>query len=87
MDKDIHLEILTGMAERTIKRLWVIIILLVCVLVATNGAWIYYESQFVTEEWTFEAQADGDSNAIANGNGEVYFYGGESEGDAQEANP
>lgn len=78
--KDIHLEILTGMAERTIKRLWVIIILLVVVLVATNGAWIYYESPFVTEEWTFDAYADGDSNAIANGDGEVNFYGGESEG-------
>lgn len=86
-EKDIHLEILASMAERTIKRLWVIIILLVVVLVATNGAWIYYESQFVTEEWTVDAYADGDSNAIANGDGEVYFYGGESTGNTSAENP
>ena len=87
MEKDIHLEIIASMAERTIKRLWVIIILLVCVLVLTNGAWIYYESQFTDEEWTFDAYADGDSTAIANGDGEVNFYGGEGESNPQEANP
>lgn len=81
-EKDIHLEIIAGIAERTIKRLWVIIIILVLLLAGSNAAWIYYESQFVEEEWTFDAYSDGDSNAIANGDGEVYFYGGESQGNA-----
>ena len=31
--------------ERTIKRLWITIILLILMLVGTNGAWLYYESQ------------------------------------------
>ena len=31
--------------ERVIKRLWIIAILLIILLVGTNGAWIWYESQ------------------------------------------
>ena len=38
--------------ERTIKRLWILIILLAVFLVGTNAAWIYYESQFETMETT-----------------------------------
>lgn len=38
--------------ERTIKRLWILIILLAVFLVGTNAAWIYYESQFETVETT-----------------------------------
>lgn len=34
--------------ERTIKRLWITIILLILMLVGTNGAWLYYESQMET---------------------------------------
>lgn len=65
--------------ERTIKRLWVLLILLIVLLVATNGAWLWYESQFVEESWTYEATTDNGGTAIANGEGEVYYYGdGES---------
>ena len=67
--------------ENTIKRLWIVIIILILLLAGTNAAWIYYESQFIDESWTYEATADNGSNAIANGEGEVYFYGGESESD------
>lgn len=70
--------------ERTIKRMWILIILLVVVLFGSNAAWVYYESQFVDESWTYEATADNGSNAIANGDGEVYFYGSESASDAHE---
>ncbi len=31
-------------AERTQKRLWVVILLLIVLLVGSNCAWIYYES-------------------------------------------
>jgi len=37
-------------AERTIKRLWILCIILIILLVGTNIAWIYYESQFETEK-------------------------------------
>lgn len=36
-------------AERTIKRLWILCILLIVLLVGTNIAWIHYESQFSDE--------------------------------------
>lgn len=79
----------SGMArmERTNKRLWIVVIILIVALIASNIGWIAYESQFVDESWTFDAYADGDSNAIANGDGEVYFYGSESKSDAQKTNP
>lgn len=72
--------------ERTIKRLWILLILVISLLVATNGLWVWYESQFVEEEWTFEATTDNGGDAIANGNGEVYYYGS-SESYAENENP
>lgn len=58
-------------AERTIKRLWILCILLIVLLVGTNAGWIYYESQF-TEEVTVtqEADTDGGGNAIVNNGGD-----------------
>lgn len=63
--------------ERTIKRLWIALILVVVLLVGSNCAWLYYESQFVDEVTTesYEATADNDSVAIANGSGEVNYGG------------
>jgi hypothetical protein len=34
--------------ERVSRRLWITVILLIALLVATNGAWLWYESQFET---------------------------------------
>lgn len=70
--------------ERTIKRLWILLLVMLVLLVGTNGAWIYYESQFVDESWTFEANTDDGGTAIANGDGEVYYYG---EGESNQENP
>ena len=51
--------------ERTIKRLWILMILALCLLVGTNAFWIWYESQFedivVTQE-----NSDGFNNFIGN---------------------
>lgn len=47
--------------ERTIKRLWILVILLAVFLVGTNAAWIYYESQFETVETTQEIYQDVDA--------------------------
>lgn len=38
--------------DRTIKRLWILAIILIVLLVGTNLAWLYYESQFETVEQT-----------------------------------
>ena len=64
-------------AERSAKRLWVAIILMIVLLVGTNGAWLWYESQFeVVETTTIEAEQDGSGvNVVGGGNVE---YGAES---------
>ena len=61
--------------ERTIKRLWILLILVISLLVATNGAWIVYESQFTDEVVTVESETDNGGTAIANANGEITYYG------------
>ena len=54
-------------AERTAKRLWITILLLIVLLVGTNGLWIWYESQFqyyqTTQEVTQESN-HGDNSFI-----------------------
>ena len=39
--------------ERVIKRLWILCIIIFICLIATNAAWIWYESQFA-DEWLAE---------------------------------
>lgn len=57
-------------AERTIKRLWILCILLIVLLVGTNFAWIYYENQFMDEVTTTQTVTQdvdtGDGTAIIN---------------------
>lgn len=64
-------------AERAARRMWVVIILLIVMLVGTNGAWLWYESQFedVVTNTTVEADAEDGGNAIANADGSVIFNG------------
>lgn len=77
MDKDISFvafESVCSRFERTIKRLWILVIILTLLLVGTNCAWLWYESQFQYVETTtesYEADATDGGIAIANGDGEV----------------
>lgn len=83
MDKDISYVAFEGVCarfERTIKRLWILVIILTVFLVGTNCAWLWYESQFetVTSETateTYTSDATDGGVAIANGNGEVDYNG------------
>ena len=55
-------------AEITIKRLWITILLLIVLLVGTNGMWIWYESQFEYSQTTQEVTQEsnhGDNSFIA----------------------
>ena len=63
-------------AERTTKRLWITVLVLIVMLVSTNGAWIWYESQFSDIETTIEAEQDGSGVNIVSG-GDL-DYGAES---------
>ena len=73
MDKDISYVAFEGVCarfERTIKRLWILVIILTLLLVGTNCAWLWYESQFQYVETTtesYEAEATDGGIAIANG--------------------
>ena len=62
--------------ERANKRNFIIIIILILALIATNAGWIIYESQFETVETPIEAEQSGaDVNII--GSGDIQ-YGAES---------
>lgn len=62
--------------ERSNKRLWIVVLVLIISLLGTNAGWIYYESQFVTMETTVEQEVDtGDGDATVIGVGD---YNGES---------
>lgn len=60
--------------ERTVRRLWILLIMLVVLLVGSNALWIWYESQWQVEETT-EIRQD------TSGNGSNYVVGGDLYGE------
>lgn len=71
------IDLLSAMAERTIKRMWICVLVLIIALIGTNAGWLYYESQFedVVTTTTYEADATDGGNAVANGDGSVVLNG------------
>lgn len=63
--------------ERTIKRLWIAILILIFLLVGSNCIWILYENQFEDIEIVQE-NADGYNSFIGNDGDIVY---GETNGE------
>ena len=59
-------EAIMARMERTIRRLWILCIVLILLLAGTNGAWIYYESQFVEEVTITQDNKDGYNNYVGN---------------------
>lgn len=58
--------------ERTIKRLWILCIIMFIALVVSNGMWVYYESQFAVEETTEVTQRnDGGNNNYIGNDGDI----------------
>ena len=60
--------------ERTIRRLWVLCIILILLLAGTNAAWIYYENSFEDVVITAEQSAETGNN---------YAVGGDINGEAK----
>ena len=63
--------------ERQMRRMWIVILLLICALIGTNLAWIIYNSQFEVVEETTETNitqdnGNGDNNYIGN-NGDITY--------------
>ena len=43
------IDLVTAFAERTVKRLWIVVLILIILLVGSNAMWLYYESKFKDE--------------------------------------
>lgn len=57
--------------ERTIKRLWIALILVIVLLVGSNCAWLYYESSFEEEVITVTQENDDGYNNYLGGDGNI----------------
>ena len=53
--------------ERQIKRLWITVLVLIVMLVSTNGAWIWYEGQMETIYQEVTQEADTGTNNFVGG--------------------
>ena len=60
--------------ERTIKRLWIVLLVTIFCLVGSNLAWTIYESQFQDVVITQEADTRNGGSNYMNGTGE-FSYG------------
>ena len=70
-EKDQYMiDIVSALAERTVKRLWIALILTILLLVGTNGLWIWHVSQFETVTTTIEAEQESEE-------GNNYAVGGD----------
>lgn len=68
--------------ERTIRRLWILLIVLVVFLVGSNALWIWYEAQF--EDVSVEQEVDtGEGDAFVVGNGDLSYGEGQTESEDQ----
>lgn len=72
-------------AERTNKRMWILVIILIVALIATNLGWIIYENQYsdVVTTTEIEAEQDGGYNFVSGGD---LSYGTESQNQGNNQN-
>lgn len=70
-------------AERTVKRLWISTILLLIALIATNAAWIWYESQWEVVEEVTTTQSVTQSADSKEGDAINRFVGGDEYGETK----
>ena len=57
--------------ERTIRRLWILCIIIFAALIGTNAGWIYYEQQFVDEVVTVEQENESGYNNYIGNDGDI----------------
>lgn len=70
--------------ERTIKRLWILCIIIFLAFVGSNAAWLYYESQWeVVETVTTTTTQEVEQDSEDGGSNNNYFYGGDYNGEAK----
>lgn len=69
--------------ERTINRLFIIIIVSIILSFASNAAWLYYESQFKTI--SYEQDGEGLNNINAGSQGDIDYGAESADKDKQES--
>lgn len=58
--------------ERVIKRMWVLVLSLIILLVASNAAWIWYCNQWETvESWEITQENEGGNNNYIGNDGDI----------------
>lgn len=74
--------------ERQIRRMWIVVLFLICALIGTNLAWVVYESSFEEVVTTEEIIVDADDNGNANYIGQDgNIYNGENNSEEENKNP
>lgn len=86
-EEQYSIDIVAALAERAIKQLWIALIITIVLLVGSNVFWVWRESQFVDESWTYEAEQDTDGGGNNTFVGGDYYGSAESESDAHQTNP
>ena len=65
-------ELAFAFLERMVKRLWITTLILIFMLVGTNAAWLYYESQWETvESWEITQENEGGYNNYIGNDGDI----------------
>ena len=72
--------------ERANKRSFIIIIILIIALIATNAGWVIYESQFETVETSTQIEAEQDGAGVNIVGGDDIYYGAESQSNDTDQN-
>lgn len=62
-----------GAMQWTIKKLWIIILVLIGLLAGTNGAWIWYESTWETVDMEIEQKNERGINSYIGNDGDIYY--------------
>jgi len=70
--------------DRTIKRLWIALLIVFITLVGTNVGWLIYEAQFQEEMYTYEIQQDSGEGGQNTYTDNVVTLGGDYNGEAND---
>lgn len=58
--------------ERTMRKMWAVIILLIVLLVGSNGAWMWWSNQWETvESWEITQENEGGNNNYIGNDGDI----------------
>ena len=71
VDNESTNDLIVGVMERQIKRLFILSVALIIALIGTNVGWLIYESQYDSYVITQDAATDGGGDVQLNGVGDI----------------